>query len=258
MRPEPSPRTRLLLVALALGIAGGVVWAWIRAEGDRARAGSALDRGADAPTADATAGGDGASRAPRAGPVESPHEAAPSPDATHALEATPAPADARVTREDAPSPAVPVSQEDAAYAALYGEPTPELVRRELARALDAGFADLRLSPAEIERASDALYRLRETRIALDALPMEPGTAAERRRLVEALGQATSTFRDVTRMDPAEFTARALAEKGGASGGIGIDRDAVDAGDDPSDGAASDAREGAAAMPVWSDAPAVER
>ncbi|MEZ4334187.1 MAG: hypothetical protein R3F35_20745 [Myxococcota bacterium] len=259
MRPGPSPRTRLLIAALALGVAGGIVWARIRAEGERPNTRSAFARPGDAPAAAiADAGGDAASRARGAGAVDSTPEATLPPDASQAVETRAADAGAEDEAEDATSPTPPGSPEDAAYAALYGEPTPELMRRELARALDAGFTDLRLSPAEIERASDALYRLRETRVALDALPMEPDTAAERRRLVEALGEATSTFRDVTRMDPAEFTSRALAARGGASGGIGIDRDAAPGGVGASDGDAPDALGGAAPMTGWSDAPGVER
>lgn len=114
--------------------------------------------------------------------------------------------------------------EDARFVAEFGGPTPALVRAQLERALATSFPDRRLSSDEIERAASALFQLRETRMALDALPFDPSTSSERRRLVEQLGRAAAEFSDVLEMDPAEFTARVSGSGNGSFGSGGIDRD----------------------------------
>lgn len=130
------------------------------------------------------------------------------------------------TANAAGSDASPVDPVDASFVEEWGEPSPELVRRAFEQALAESFDDYRLSSDEIERASSALYRLREARLALAELPMGPETAERRRTLVETIQEATEAFSDVMEMDPAAFTARADADAG--TGGIdrGADPDYV--------------------------------
>lgn len=122
---------------------------------------------------------------------------------------------------------------DAPFVEAFGEPTPELVRAAIEAVVADLFVDRPLSPAELDRAAQALVDLRAARAELDRLPMEPAQAERRRALVEALGQASETFRQITQMSPAEFTTRAAevasgppgrGDAGGLSGGGGIDRD----------------------------------
>lgn len=128
---------------------------------------------------------------------------------------------------------------DAPFVDAFGEPSPELVRAAIEAVVVDVFVDRTLSPAELDRAAKALVDLRAARAELDGLPMEPAHAERRRALVEALGQASETFREVTRLSPAEFTTRAAeatsapAVDGDPGGGIGIDRD-VDPGYVPED------------------------
>lgn len=116
------------------------------------------------------------------------------------------------------------SDEDARFVAEFGGPTPELIRARLEQALETSFPDRKLSSDELERAASALVRLRETRMALDALAFDPSTSNERRRLVEELGRAAADFSDVLEMDPAEFTARVAGSGNGSFGSGGIDRE----------------------------------
>ncbi|MBK7948251.1 MAG: DUF4168 domain-containing protein [Deltaproteobacteria bacterium] len=121
---------------------------------------------------------------------------------------------------------------DAPFVEAFGEPTPELVRAAIEAVVADLFVDRPLSPAELDRAAEALVELRSARAELDQLAMEPAQAERRRALVEALGQASETFREITQMSPAEFTARAAeAASGptgrggpGGGGGGGLDRD----------------------------------
>ena len=113
-----------------------------------------------------------------------------------------------------------LSPEDRLFFETHGEPGPELLRQAFEQALSETFVDERLSSDEIEKASSALLRIREARIAMRALPMEPENARERRRLIEVMNEATRDFGDVMDMDPAAFTEAAQAD----AGGPGIDRD----------------------------------
>ncbi len=97
---------------------------------------------------------------------------------------------------------------DAPFVETFGEPTPELVRAAIEAAVADLFADRPLTPAEIDRAAEALVELRAARAELDRLAMEPAQAERRRALIEALGHASETFRATTGMSPAEFTTRA--------------------------------------------------
>ena len=129
-----------------------------------------------------------------------------------------------------------VDPADAPFVAAFGEPTPELLRASVEAVVADLFVDRALSPGEIDRAAQALVELRAARVELDQLAMEPAHAQRRRALVEALGRASETFREVTQITPAEFTARAaeaasgpagrdsLGDASGQGGGSGIDRD----------------------------------
>lgn len=123
----------------------------------------------------------------------------------------------------APNPLEPPetrSPEDLRFESEFGAPSPALIRRAFESALAESFPDRRLSSDEVEKASSALHRLRETRIEMRALPMEPEHAEERRRLIDEMNEATRDFEDVMDMDPAEFTETAQE----SHGGVGIDRE----------------------------------
>lgn len=96
------------------------------------------------------------------------------------------------------------------------EPSRELIRAAVESAMAEHFVDYRLSSDEVERVTDSLVSLREAQVALRELPMGEETAEERRLLVEQIGEATSQFRSVLEMDPAEFTASSQPS-------VGVDR-----------------------------------
>lgn len=132
-------------------------------------------------------------------------------------------------RDDDPAIAPELDPADLPFVAAFGEPTPELVRAAIEAVVAELFVDRALSPGEIDRAAQALVDLRAARAELDQLAMEPAHAERRRALVEDLGRASETFREVTQMTPAEFTARASEVASGPAGradpaGGGIDRD----------------------------------
>ena len=100
----------------------------------------------------------------------------------------------------------------------WGDVTPSLVRDAFVETLASTFPDYRLSSDEIDRAAGALFRLRETRLALNALPMSRETSDERRELLRTLEEAVTDFSNVMDMDPSEFSESADR----ASGNSGID------------------------------------
>ncbi len=92
-------------------------------------------------------------------------------------------------------------------------PRREQVRAAVEATLKERFEGYRLSSDEVDRVTDALILLRGSQVRLRALPVGPETAEERRGLVVAIGEATSTFNEVLDMDPAEFTAETEPEEG---------------------------------------------
>ena len=93
-----------------------------------------------------------------------------------------------------------------------GQPTRSLVHASLERALREHHPRYKLSEDDVERATDAVLRLREARLALAELPQTPEVSDERRALVEEVAAAGAAFAEAVDMGLDEFTE-------GAGGGI---------------------------------------
>jgi hypothetical protein len=118
-------------------------------------------------------------------------------------------------REPASAPRPPAAP-PTAYVDAAGSPSRELVRAALEAALADHWSSYKLTPAEVERITDAVLSLREAQAALRELPASPEVADRRRALVERIGQADADFAEVMEMSFAEFTR-------GAGTGAGVDR-----------------------------------
>jgi len=129
---------------------------------------------------------------PRAAPVEAPVAASPPAFA-------PPPVTADEYEEPAPAPATP-------WVTEKGEPTRALVRGALAAAIERHDPSLKLSSAELDAATDALWTLREARLELARLGDDPAHARRRRVLVEKIGRATADFSYHVEMSPGELSA----------------------------------------------------
>jgi hypothetical protein len=130
----------------------------------------------------------------------------------------PAPAElpSAAERRSAPAPRRPATPEPTPWIDATGEPSRALVRAALEAALADHWSSHKLTPAEVERITDAALELREAQDALRELPADPEVADRRRALVERIAAADAAFAEVMEMSFAEFT-------GGAGAGGGIDR-----------------------------------
>jgi hypothetical protein len=93
-----------------------------------------------------------------------------------------------------------------------GTPSRELVRTTLEMAIADHFPSHKLSETDVEVLTDAVLRLRESRLALNELPETEDVAPQRRELLEEIEDAGRTFAEVMDMGLESFTA-------GAGGGV---------------------------------------
>lgn len=116
---------------------------------------------------------------------------------------------------ETPPPLVPEALFDA------DAPVPrELIQGALRGAIEEYFPRRKLSSDQLERLTDAVTSLRDSRAELRGLPFTSEAAERRRELVEAIGAATSDFEYILEMSPAEFTAAVQP-------GVGLSNDAPD-------------------------------
>jgi hypothetical protein len=120
---------------------------------------------------------------------------------------------------DAPNP--PVPPEEAVvppelspfFGSGGGQPSRALVRVALASALERSHPELDVSPGDLERASDAVLRIRSVREQLAALPFTRENAARRVSLSADLEAAMAEFQDAVQLAPSELTQGLETEEG---------------------------------------------
>lgn len=110
------------------------------------------------------------------------------------------------TPEEVHAPPEPEADSDrAALVDATGGPSRTLVRAALADALARRYPDLERSPEEIDRAADAVLRIRAAQEALAALPLTLENAGRRLSLREKIQVASAAFREAIGLSPDEFT-----------------------------------------------------
>lgn len=87
-----------------------------------------------------------------------------------------------------------------------GNPSRTLVRAALAEAVARDHPDLEPSPEALDRAADAILRIRAAQKALAALPLTLENAGQRVALRENLQAASEAFREAMGLSSGDFTA----------------------------------------------------
>jgi hypothetical protein len=130
------------------------------------------------------------------------------PDAAETLDDDLEPPPPESREADAPPESEPEADVDSGFAPLVGasgQPSRTLVRAALADAVASDHPGLDLSPEALDRAADAVLRMRAAQMELAELALTSANAARRVALGKELEKAVLDFETETGLSPSDFT-----------------------------------------------------